>query len=73
MVAHLTVLPVGTCRCCLVALILMPNKQQKLTEFDRIDSSDYENPWQCPACGTVCGSEVRPQHIRDCDEWGGVR
>jgi len=51
----------------------MPYEQQKLTKFDRIDSSDYENPWRCPACDTVCGSEVRPQHIRDCDEWGGVR
>jgi hypothetical protein len=52
----------------------MPYEQQKLTDFDRIDSndgSDYAHPWQCPACGSVCGSEVRPQHIRDCDEWGG--
>ena len=50
----------------------MPHKQQKLTDFDSIVSSDYKNPWKCPACGSVCGSERRPDHIRDCDEWGGV-
>jgi hypothetical protein len=40
------------------------------TADDDSNEHNYTNPWRCQRCGDVCSVEYRPDHLRNCDQWG---